>query len=61
VPFFTGAEGLVYLVGAALLGVGLVALAALDLARAGWTRRLYGYSSLYLAALFVLLMVGVPL
>jgi protoheme IX farnesyltransferase len=61
VPFFTGAEGAVYLVGASLLGAGFVALAALDLAAAGWTRRLYGYSSLYLAALFVLLMVGVAL
>jgi len=61
VPFFTGAESAVYLVGACLLGAGLVALAALDLAAAGWTRRLYGYSSLYLAALFVLLMVGVAL
>jgi heme o synthase len=61
VPFFTGAEGAVYLVGAALLGAGLVTMAALDLAAGGWTRRLYGYSSLYLAALFVLLMVGVAL
>ena len=61
VPFFTGAEGVVYLVGASLLGAGFVAMAALDLAASGWTRRLYGYSSLYLAALFVLLMVGLPL
>jgi heme o synthase len=61
VPFFTRAEGLVYLAGASLLGAGLVAMAALDLAATGWTRRLYGYSSLYLAALFVLLMVGVPI
>ncbi|HEY7200722.1 MAG TPA: heme o synthase [Candidatus Dormibacteraeota bacterium] len=61
VPFFTGAEGAIYLAGAALLGIGLVGLAALDLAAEGWTRRLYGYSSLYLAALFVLLMVGVAL
>ena len=61
VPFFTGAEGGVYLVGAVLLGAGLVALAALDLAASGWTRRLYGYSSLYLAALFVLLMLGIAL
>jgi protoheme IX farnesyltransferase len=60
-PFFTHAEGAVYLAGAGLLGAGLVVMAALDLAAAGWTRRLYGYSSLYLAALFVLLMVGVPL
>jgi protoheme IX farnesyltransferase len=61
VPFFTRAEGPVYLAGASLLGAGLIVLAALDLAATGWTRRLYGYSSLYLAALFVLLMVGVPL
>jgi len=57
-PFFTRAEGAVYLVGACLLGVGLVALATLDLARRGWTRRLYGYSSLYLAVLFTLLALG---
>jgi protoheme IX farnesyltransferase len=61
VPFFTGAEGVVYLVGAGLLGAGLIGLATLDLVARGWTRRLYGYSSLYLAALFVLLMVGLPL
>jgi protoheme IX farnesyltransferase len=61
VPFFTHAEGAIYLVGASLLGAGFVAMAALDLAASGWTRRLYGYSSLYLAALFVLLMVGIPL
>jgi protoheme IX farnesyltransferase len=60
-PFFTGAEGAVYLVGACLLGAGLVTLAALDLTRKGWTRRLYGFSSLYLAMLFVLLMIGVAL
>jgi protoheme IX farnesyltransferase len=59
VPFFTHAEGAVYLVAALLLGAGLVSLAALDLAGPGWTRRLYGYSSLYLAALFVMLGVGV--
>jgi protoheme IX farnesyltransferase len=61
VPFLTRAEGPVYLVGAGLLGAGLIVMAALDLAVSGWTRRLYGYSSLYLAALFVLLMVGIPL
>jgi protoheme IX farnesyltransferase len=61
VPFFTRAEGPVYLVGASLLGAGLIVMAALDLAVTGWTRRLYGYSSLYLAALFVLLMVGVSI
>ncbi len=59
VPFFTGAEGWVYLAGAAILGSGLVAMAALDLGRRGWTRRLWSYSMLYLAALFVLLAAGV--
>jgi protoheme IX farnesyltransferase len=60
VPFFTGAERAIYLVGALVLGIGLITLAVLDLAATGWTRRLYGYSLVYLAALFVLLMVGVP-
>ena len=59
VPFFTHAVGPVYLAGSVLLGTGLVTLAALDLTAAGWTRRLYGYSSLYLAALFTLLAVAV--
>ena len=59
VPFFTHAVGPVYLAGSVLLGMGLVTLAALDLTAAGWTRRLYGYSSLYLAALFMLLAVAV--
>jgi protoheme IX farnesyltransferase len=58
VPFFTHAESAVYLAGACLLGIGLVTLATLDLASRGWTRRLYGYSSLYLAALFALLALG---
>lgn len=57
-PFFTGAEGAVYLAGALMLGAGLVTLAALDLTARGWTRRLYRFSSLYLAALFVMLAVG---
>jgi protoheme IX farnesyltransferase len=61
VPFFTHAEGAVYLVGAALLGLGLIALAYLDLRGRGWTRRLYGYSSLYVACLFVLLAAGIVL
>lgn len=61
VPFFTGAEGAVYLVGALMLGAGLITLAALDLTTRGWTRRLYGYSSLYLAALFVMLAIGTVL
>jgi heme o synthase len=59
VPFFTHAEGPIYLVGALLLGLGLVTLATLDLSTRGFTRRLYGYSSMYLAALFTLLAVGI--
>ena len=59
VPFFTHAEGAVYLAGAIALGGGLVAMAALDLARPGWTRRLWSYSMLYLAGLFLLLALGV--
>ena len=58
VPFFTHAESALYLAGALLLGSGLVAMAALDLSRRGWTRRLWSYSMLYLAALFVLLAAG---
>jgi protoheme IX farnesyltransferase len=58
VPFFTHAEGWVYLVGASALGAGLVSMAALDLRRRGWTRRLWSYSMLYLAGLFVLLAAG---
>jgi heme o synthase len=58
VPFFTHAENGVYLAGAIVLGGGLVALSALDLSGHGWTRRLWSYSMLYLAGLFVLLGVG---
>ena len=58
VPFFTGAAGWVYLAGASVLGVGLCALTVLDLGGRGWTRRLFGYSSLYLAVLFIALAVG---
>jgi protoheme IX farnesyltransferase len=58
VPFFTHAESGVYLVGALLLGTGLVAMCVLDLSEAGWTRRLWSYSMLYLAALFVLMGIG---
>ncbi|MDQ6792567.1 MAG: heme o synthase [Candidatus Dormibacteraeota bacterium] len=58
VPFFTHAEGTVYLAGAAVLGVGLVAICVLDLASGGWTARLFKYSMVYLAALFVLLGIG---
>jgi protoheme IX farnesyltransferase len=58
IPFFTHFEGSFYLAGALLLGIGLVSLCALDLARAGWTRRLWSYSMLYLAALFLVLAAG---
>ncbi|MBO0746549.1 MAG: protoheme IX farnesyltransferase, partial [Candidatus Dormibacteraeota bacterium] len=58
IPFFTGAAGWVYLAGASVLGAGLCALTVLDLGARGWTGRLFGYSSLYLAVLFVVLAVG---
>jgi protoheme IX farnesyltransferase len=58
VPFFTHAESAVYLAGAVVLGVGLVAMCALDLARGGWARRVFGYSMVYLAGLFALLALG---
>lgn len=58
IPFFTGAEGWIYLAGASVLGLGLCWLTALDLRGRGWTRRLFGYSSLYLAMLFVVVAVG---
>jgi protoheme IX farnesyltransferase len=54
IPVVTGAAGTVYLVGAALLGGGFVVVALLDLARRGWTRRVFAYSIAYLAALFTL-------
>jgi protoheme IX farnesyltransferase len=59
VPFFTHAEGLVYLTGAAVLGVGLVSACVLDLKATGWTSRLFRYSMLYMAALFALLGIGI--
>ncbi len=55
IPFFTGAVGAVYLVGALALGAGFVAIAVLDLRGRRWTRRVFGYSILYLGALFGLL------
>ncbi|HEX6548694.1 MAG TPA: heme o synthase [Candidatus Dormibacteraeota bacterium] len=58
IPFFTQAEGPVYLVGALALGGALIGLCALDLVRSGWTRRLWGFSMLYLAALFLVLAAG---
>jgi len=58
VPFFTHAAGAVYLAGALLLGAGLVGLVVLDLKEKGWTRRLWSYSMVYLAALFLVLGIG---
>jgi len=58
VPFFTGAAGAIYLGGAAVLGVGLVGLTILDLSGRRWTRRLFAYSLIYVAALFGLFAVS---
>jgi heme O synthase-like polyprenyltransferase len=44
----------VYLAGAIVLGVGLVGLAVLDLSGRRWTRRLFAYSIVYVALLFLL-------
>jgi len=54
VPFFTGSAGTVYLAGATVLGLGLVAITVLDLEGRSWTRRLWTYSMVYLALLFTL-------
>jgi protoheme IX farnesyltransferase len=54
IPFFTGAAGAVYLAGAGVLGLGLVAITLLDLEGRRWTRRLWTYSMVYLALLFIL-------
>ncbi|HCO02481.1 MAG TPA: protoheme IX farnesyltransferase [Actinobacteria bacterium] len=58
VPFFTHAAGAVYLAGAVALGVGLVAACALDLAASGWTSRVFRYSLVYMAGVFLLLAIG---
>jgi protoheme IX farnesyltransferase len=54
VPFFTGSAGVVYLAGAVVLGAGLVGIVALDLEGRRWTRRVFSYSIVYLALLFIL-------
>ena len=54
VPFLTGAAGTVYLAGALVLGIGLVGMTVLDLSGRRWTRRLFAYSLVYMAALFAL-------
>jgi len=58
VPFFTGSAGPVYLGGAIVLGAGLVGIALLDLERRGWTRRLWRYSMVYVAVLFLVFAVS---
>jgi protoheme IX farnesyltransferase len=58
VPFFTGAAGWIYLAGAAVLGVGLVGITVLDLSGRRWTRRVFAYSLVYVAALFALFAVS---
>ena len=58
VPFFTGSAGAVYLAGAAVLGIGLVTISLLDLSGRRWTRRLFAYSIVYVAALFLLFAVS---
>jgi heme o synthase len=61
VPFFTGAAGAIYLAGAAVLGIGLVGMTILDLSGRRWTRRLFAYSLVYVAALFGLFAISVYL
>jgi protoheme IX farnesyltransferase len=58
VPFFTGMAGAVYLAGAVVLGLGLVAITMRDLKSRGWTRRVFTYSITYVAVLFVLFAVS---
>jgi protoheme IX farnesyltransferase len=58
VPFFTGSAGDIYLAGAAVLGVGLVSITVLDLEGKRWTRRLFAFSIVYVALLFMLFAVS---
>jgi heme o synthase len=58
VPYLTGDAGTVYLVGAVVLGVGLVGVSLLDLRGRRWTVPLFAYSIAYLAALFTVLAAG---
>jgi heme o synthase len=54
IPFFTHSAGAAYLAGAVVLGVGLVGITLLDLEGQRWTRRVFTYSLIYVAALFTL-------
>ncbi|GAC1688099.1 MAG: heme o synthase [Candidatus Dormibacteraceae bacterium] len=58
VPFVTGKAGAIYLAGAVVLGLGLVAVTVLDLQGRGWTRRVFTYSISYMALLFMLFAVS---
>jgi protoheme IX farnesyltransferase len=58
VPYFTGDAGVLYLVGAVVLGVGLVGVSVLDLRGRRWTGPLFAYSIAYLAALFTVLAIA---
>ena len=54
IPFFTGSAGPIYLAGATVLGIGLVGITVLDLQGRRWTRRVFTYSLVYVALLFML-------
>ncbi|HYM67661.1 MAG TPA: heme o synthase [Patescibacteria group bacterium] len=58
IPAFTGSVGTVYLAGAAVLGVGLVAVTVLNLRSRSWARRVFTYSIAYLTLLFALFAVA---
>jgi protoheme IX farnesyltransferase len=58
VPFFTGSAGAVYLAAAIVLGIGLVGIALLDLGGRRWTKRLWAYSMVYVALLFLVFSVS---
>jgi protoheme IX farnesyltransferase len=58
IPFFTGMAGEIYLAGAVVLGLGLVGITVLDLQGKGWTQRLFAYSIVYVALLFMLFAVS---
>jgi protoheme IX farnesyltransferase len=58
IPFFTGSAGPIYLAGATVLGIGLVGITVLDLTGRRWTRRVFTYSLVYVALLFMLFAVS---